>query len=373
MARLARVGTESLDAQVGEAETLDLGNIHCGVAVDEVGGRAMCLIAGDGPVGVRPGRPLLREVLKQQVAECLTVVAQDLCVPLLEHGQIVFEPIASALFKLFEQGGCPCGGLHLVRVVEERVRVGGVGAFESLLDVPEVVAHGLFVEMVDDPALATRGSALHLHHAIAHEEGHHVPAGVLQFLQPELQGFLVCLVGRALDLCFQHVLRAPCQHPVTDEVRHIVGLALMVGHHLLQTTVWLVLLGNFQCQTRDLPAVEDGIHEHHLAGTLLQGHPRASEGPACTCSHIHLDAGLLTDSLYLAQHLHPLIRKIGDVVRLIALHPIDGRDLDGSDAVVGILLHGPLQVVLIHGGTQPPPACAGLCLLRGCGPRLGGY
>ena len=61
---LARVSAQSLDAELRQSEALNLGDVHSGIAVDEVSRRAVSLITGDGSVLMCPRRPLLGEVLQ---------------------------------------------------------------------------------------------------------------------------------------------------------------------------------------------------------------------------------------------------------------------------------------------------------------------
>ena len=82
---LAGILAQAFDAEFRETEPFDLGYVHGGVAVDEVGWRSVCLVAGDGTVLVSPTRPLLCEVLQKQVAERLTVVGHNFLVSSLQE------------------------------------------------------------------------------------------------------------------------------------------------------------------------------------------------------------------------------------------------------------------------------------------------
>ena len=100
LAGLARIGAQPFDAQIRESEAFDLGDVDSGITVDEVGGRAVRLVAGDGTVAVGPGRPLVGEVLEEHVAECLAVVADDFRIALLQEREIVLQLIAAPLLEL---------------------------------------------------------------------------------------------------------------------------------------------------------------------------------------------------------------------------------------------------------------------------------
>ena len=320
---------------------------------------------------MRPGRPLLGEVLQQQVAEGLAVVAHNLRVALLEQQQIVLQTVAAPLLKLVEEGRRPRGLAHLVGVVEESMGVGGLRALEGCLDVGEVVTDGLAVEMVYHQSLTAWRSPLHLHHTVADMQGHDLPLGGLQLLQFQLERLAGRLVGSGLHLSHHHLLGTPGQASVAHVGRHVVGLPFPVGHYPVQTAVGGIFLCDGEVKRLHLLAGEGLVDEHHLTGTLLQRYPRPTEGPASTSGHVHLDAQPLSVGLHLAQHRHPLVGEVGDVVALVALYTIDGCDLQGPDAVAGILLHGPLQVVLVHSRAEPPPAGSRLRLLSHFRPLLG--
>ena len=120
--------------------------------------------------------------------------------------------------------------------------------FESVLDMFQIVGDGLAVEMVDDQSFATGGSALHLHHPIAHIKSHHLPLGSFEFFQPEFQdlfqGFVVC----SLDLRLQYILRRPSEQAVLDVRGDVVGMSLPISHHLAQLAVRLVFGRRLQRQ-----------------------------------------------------------------------------------------------------------------------------
>ena len=84
------------------------------------------------------------------------------------------------------------------------------------------------------------------------------------------------------------------------------------------------------------------FHEYGTAGTLLQRNPWTAERPSCSRGHIYLNTIRLTLLLCEAQHLHPFVGKIGNIIGIISLHAIERRNLQCSDAVLGILLHIPL-------------------------------
>ena len=70
----AWVTAQSFNAEVREPKAFNLWNVNRRIAVDEVCRRAVSLIAGDGAVCMCPCRPLLGEVLKEQVGKRFAVV-----------------------------------------------------------------------------------------------------------------------------------------------------------------------------------------------------------------------------------------------------------------------------------------------------------
>ena len=59
----------------------------------------MSLITGDGTMAMRPAGPLVGEVLQQQVAKGLTVIADDFRIALLQEQEIVLQLVAAPLLK----------------------------------------------------------------------------------------------------------------------------------------------------------------------------------------------------------------------------------------------------------------------------------
>ena len=70
---------QSSDAKAIHVKVLYLRYVSLGIEVYQVAGRAMCLIAGSCPMAVCPTGPLLGEVLKEHIGECLSVVGHHLC------------------------------------------------------------------------------------------------------------------------------------------------------------------------------------------------------------------------------------------------------------------------------------------------------
>ena len=91
---------------------------------------------------VRPGRPLLGEVVEHHVGESLAIVAHHLRVAIHKLLNLVFQPVSPAPCELVEERRCPVGTIHLITVVEESVRIRRTGLLKSLLDMLQVMRHG---------------------------------------------------------------------------------------------------------------------------------------------------------------------------------------------------------------------------------------
>ena len=131
------------------------------------------------------------------------------------------------------------------------------------------------------------------------------------------------------------------------------------------------LLGTPYLHSVYILPVDDTVLENSFASCLTQRDLRTTERPARTTVHVHLDAQRLADVLNVLQCLHPSGRQEVDIVLVVALHAIERCNLHGSDARTGIFRQVPLQVGLVNGRSEPPPACAGLCLRVWCRPCLG--
>ena len=291
------VHPQPLDAEGAESEALTFGDIVGGVGVDEVRGTAVSLSPRDGALPVCPFRPLPGEVLVQQLAQRLTIVADDAArglIGIVRTDKLVpmlFQFISATAGELFQERRRPVSTIHLVRVVEEIVRHGRTRLLERFADIVEIAPYGILVVMVHHPSFSTRGSALHLLACLAHLEGH----------------------------------------------------------------------------ARVSILAEDG-----LARRVAVAHRRASEGPPRACAHVDADADILPYVLTEAQHLHPLWGEEGDVVRLIALHAVDGGNLQFAQPSLGIRADVPFQILFVHRTTQPPPAGCRLSRRGNVWPCLGG-
>ena len=110
--------------------------------------------------------------------------------------------------------------------------------------------------------------------------------------------------------------------------------------------------------------IHDGIYEYRLACCFADRHPRTSERPACTSGHIRLDAHLLVFLLHELEHVHPFRREIRNIVLVVALHTIERCDFHGTDTRLGVFAKVPLQILLIHSRSHPPPSYARFGFLR---------
>ena len=117
------VTAQSFDAEFRESESLDLGNVNGSIDINQIGGRAMCLVAGFHTVAVSPCRPLLGEILEQHLAQGLTVVRECLTLTIEQEVESFFQLVTASLCELVEQGRGPVGTIYFIRVVEEIVRI----------------------------------------------------------------------------------------------------------------------------------------------------------------------------------------------------------------------------------------------------------
>ena len=84
---------------------------------------------------------------------------------------MVLKFIATAFLKLIKKGRGPRACLYFVRVVEECVRIGCLGTLKSLLNMLQVMRHGIAIEVVNHKSLTARGGTLHLHDPIFDVKG----------------------------------------------------------------------------------------------------------------------------------------------------------------------------------------------------------
>ena len=125
----------------------------------------MRLVANLDTMLMSPRHPLLGEILEQQVAQCLAIVSEHLIAIIYcaqQFWKFCPEVVAATLLEFIEQRWCPVGFIHLITVVEERVRVGYPRFCKSSLETVEIMTDGLAVEMVHHPAFTARSSTLDL-------------------------------------------------------------------------------------------------------------------------------------------------------------------------------------------------------------------
>ena len=281
----------------------------------------MCLVAGDGTTLVCPFGPLFGEVMEQHVAQGFTVIAYHHSIAIQELRELILQFISVIFLEFCQEGRSPVGAIHLVAVIEEGMRIWSLRCYEGAVDVLQIISHGSRVEVVDYIAFSSRSSTFHLLSGTALIEGD--------------DSFLVFFSfhRECLD-----------------------DLQLGEGTFFL----WHVEFYLHQF----LFHIHDGIYEHRLACCFADRHPRTTERPTCSCSHIGFNAHLLVFLLYKFEHVHPFRREIRDIVLVVALHTIEGCDFYGTDTRLGVFAKVPLQVLLIHSRSHPPPSYARFGFLR---------
>ena len=127
-------------------------------------------------MAVRPCRPLLREVVIEQIRERLAIVTDYPCVAVDKAVEAVQEIIAPPYTELLGQTGRPVGFIDFVGVVEESMGIRRVAGRERRVDMLKIVGYGQRVEVVDDPSFTTGSGPLHALTGTAHEERDHALA-----------------------------------------------------------------------------------------------------------------------------------------------------------------------------------------------------
>ena len=196
--------------------------------------------------------------------------------------------------------------------------------------------------MVEDVALTARRRTLHLHHAALAVDGNDAPVA-----------------------CRSRPLHLSAVHQVSQVGHGAVVTLLRIGQDALQRAA----AGQGDGLLGSAVAGQFRVLGDKFAGRLGRFHHRTAEGPSRAGGHVDVDAIERTLLLGILQHVKPLLAEEADVFRRIAFHAVDRCNLQRADARPGILLNVPLQVGLVNGRAQPPPAAASLGLvlhLRPC-------
>ena len=174
------------ELEARELGALGLGDVGRGVEIEDVGRRAVRLVAHDAAARVRPVGPRLGEAVEHEVGDGLAIVGEHAPrgvrrAALEQRGQIEAQIVAAARLELVEHPRRPVAlaarVVHLVRVVEEAAHA-HVAAGEGAVEPAQVVGDRLAREVVDDVPLAARRGALDLLAVPALEEGVQRPLAV---------------------------------------------------------------------------------------------------------------------------------------------------------------------------------------------------
>ena len=242
---------QSGDVEGGAAEGLAFGNVHLCIDVEQVGGRAVRLVAHAGAVRVAPLNPGVDEILHEHVAQAFAVV-HDGSVVVAElgrlwlhgHGvpagrllrflhQVGHYVVAVLLPEVFREAGSPVGSVHLVRVVEPGVGPVGSALFESLVETLKIGLEGFGVVVVHDPALASGGGSLDFLPGLdglysvsrdLHLLGRNIGADLRAAERPARAVVHVAFQPEPLGLRHQILVHL---HPFGGEVVYVIGLVAL--------------------------------------------------------------------------------------------------------------------------------------------------
>ena len=168
--RIAVVGTgdrvfpETGNVEFRPAESLALGDVHHRIQVQDVGRRAVGLVADEGTVSMGPFRPGSQEILLKHLTETFPVIAHGPDIPLriLGTGQFRDNVVTIPFPKEFRQLLRPVGAVYFVGIIEKDGWPGGSGGAESPVEAVQVEGDGFLVIMVHDQAFPARGGPFHL-------------------------------------------------------------------------------------------------------------------------------------------------------------------------------------------------------------------
>ena len=259
--------------------------------------------------------------MEQHVAQGFTVIAYHHSIAIEELRELILQFVSVIFLEFCQEGRSPVGAIHLVAVIEEGMRIWSLGCYEGAVDVVQIIRHGSRVEMVDNVSLSSRCSTFHLLSGTALIESD--------------DSFLVFF---------------------TFHRECLDDLQLGEGTFFL----WHVEFYLHQF----LLHIHDGIYEYRLACCFADRYPRTTERPACSGGHIRLDAHLLVFLFHELEHIHPFRREIRDIILVVTLHAIERCDFHGTDTRLGVFAKVPLQILLIHSRSHPPPSYARFGFLR---------
>ena len=111
---------------------------------------------------VSPRRPLEGEILIEQVGKSLTIIADDLRVTVEEFVEIVKKAVSAALPELVGKFPSPVGAIDFIAVIEECSRERCPAGSECRVDMRQVMAYCVGIEVVNDPPLSTRSGTFYL-------------------------------------------------------------------------------------------------------------------------------------------------------------------------------------------------------------------
>ena len=344
-----------------ELGALGLGDVGRGVEVEDVGRRAVRLIAHDAAARVRPVGPRLGEAFEHEVGDGLAIVGEHAPrgvrrAALEQRGQMQSQIVAAARLELVEHPRRPVAlaarVVHLVRVVEEAAHA-HVAAGEGAVEPAQVVGDRLAREVVDHVPLAARRGALDLLAVPALKEGVERPLTV-ERVQVDDAGRRHAR-GDVLDVALLRVRHDGDERQRLREARLIDRERLEVRRGC-----------DGVLQRGDVDASAHGAHEGLLHErdrvppplAALDGHAlprdvlrrvrvadaRPAERPAGAGGHVDAESQAPRLREGVLEHRHPRRGQVRDELLLGAAHSIDGSDLDAAEPDALVRLEVPREV-----------------------------
>ena len=147
--------TKSANTEIRKPESLYFRNIHSGIAIYEICGRTMGLIARYGSMNMCPFSPLIGEILQKHICKRLPIVTHYLRVAIHKLLELILQSISTTTGKFIEKRRSPVGSIHLITVIKECMGEWSTTLLKSLADMLKIVSYSSGIEMVDYISLSS--------------------------------------------------------------------------------------------------------------------------------------------------------------------------------------------------------------------------